>query len=321
LSDRQWRPTASISALRQRAHLLATARTFFAEHQVLEVDTPHLVSSTVTDVQIASFAVEAAGRYLHTSPEYAMKRLLAEGSGDIYQICKVYRAEAGSRLHNPEFTLVEWYRADFNLSQIMHETAALTNALLQSAGLAPRALHPITYADAFMQALGIDPLLASTDSLAGHSRQLGLAHDSVASSTRDDLLDFLMATVVGPTLGRDRLTVVHHYPASQASLAMLDAADPRTALRFELYCQGIELANGFVELADAAEQRLRFEADIEARTRRQLAAPLPDERLLAALAQGLPPCAGVALGFDRVAMICLGASAIDQVIAFPWERA
>jgi elongation factor P--(R)-beta-lysine ligase len=321
LSARQWQPTASFKALRQRAHLLATARAFFADRHILEVETANLVSGTVTDVQIASFTVNVAQRYLHTSPEYAMKRLLASGSGDIYQICKVYRAEECSRLHNPEFTLVEWYRLGFDMSQIMQETAALTNALLQSAGLTPRPLQSITYADAFVQALELDPLSAPLASLADHSQRLGLSSDSVASSTRDDLLDFLMAAVVGPTLGQDRLTCVHHYPASQAALAMLDATDPRTALRFELYCQGTELANGFVELANVSEQRRRFEIDIQERKRRRLATPQPDENLLAALDHGLPPCAGVALGFDRVLMMGMGAATLDEVIAFPWERA
>lgn len=172
-----------------------------------------------------------------------------------------------------------------------------------------------------MHALECDPLTASRETLAGLAARHGLASSSITGASRDDLLDFLVAVVVGPQLGQDRLTCLHHFPASQAALAQLDEADPRTALRFELYAQGIELANGYVELASATEQRRRFEADRDERQRRGLPLPAIDERLLAALQSGLPACAGVALGFDRVAMLALGAGRIDEVLAFPWSRA
>ena len=319
----EWRPTATRDTLRRRAGLLVAARAFFAAREVLEVETPIALSRTVTDVQIASLRVDCGSheRWLQTSPEYPMKRLLAAGSGDIFQLCHVFRAGESGRLHNPEFTLVEWYRLGFGLQQIMEETAALAAALLRSAGAAAPPMEALAYAEAFRRELNTDPLSAATDELAALAQQHGLAASSIAGASRDDLLDFLIAVVVGPRLGRGRLTCLHHFPASQAALAQLDAADPRTALRFELYAEGVELANGYVELASPAEQQRRFEADLAERRRRGAVQPGIDTRLLAALQSGLPACAGVAMGFDRVAMLALGISHIDEVLAFPWDRA
>jgi lysyl-tRNA synthetase class 2 len=317
-----WRPSASLEDLRLRAALLTRTREFFAQRGVLEVETPILVNAAVTDVHIHSAEVLLAGsaraRFLHTSPEYAMKRLLASGSGDIYQICRVVRGEERSRLHNPEFTLVEWYRLGFSLERLMSEVEALMHTLLGS-GQAARAAERITYAQAFLRELGIDPLSTPTAELAELARTLGYA--SGAGSDRDELLEFIMATRVGPRLGWGTLTFVHGYPASQAALARLDASDERTARRFELYCDGVELANGFHELSVATEQRARFNRDNEERRRRGLAHRELDEHLLAALEAGLPDCSGVALGFDRVLMLAAGATHIDDVLAFPDERA
>jgi lysyl-tRNA synthetase class 2 len=307
--------------LRQRAALLDCARAFFRARGVLEVETPILLARTVTDVQIESLQLATPARYLHTSPEYPMKRLLAAGSGDIFQICHVFRAGERSRLHNPEFTMIEWYRLGLDLPAIMAETAALAAGLLNAAGRSAPAVELLGYREAFLGSLGCDPLTATTAALATLAAGLGLAAQSIATATRDDLLDFLVATQVGPALGRDRLTCLHHFPASQAALAQLDADDPRTALRFELYAEGVELANGYVELGSSDEQRQRFSADQAERQRRGLAQPAMDTRLLAALEHGLPRCAGVAMGFDRVAMLALGATSIDAVQAFPWERA
>ncbi|MFO7325566.1 MAG: EF-P lysine aminoacylase EpmA [Pseudomonadota bacterium] len=317
-----WRPSASPETLRRRARLLATAREFFAARGVLEVETPVALQHPVTDVQIASMALQGEPpRWLQTSPEYPMKRLLAAGCGDIYQICHVFRAGESGRLHNPEFTLVEWYRLGFDLEQIMRETAALAAALLEAGGAAAPPFEALSYAQAFQRELGCDPLSAPQQALARLAAEHGLTAGSIAGASRDDLLDFLVAVVVGPRLGRGTLTCLHHYPASQAALAELDADDPRTALRFELYAGGIELANGYVELASAEEQRRRFTADLAERRRRGLPEPSIDDRLLAALEAGLPRCAGVAMGFDRVAMLALGATHIDEVLAFPWDRA
>ena len=318
-----WRPSAGIEALKLRAQLLAGVREYFHTRGVLEVETPLAVSRTVSDPQIESLRLAGdASRYLHTSPEYAMKRLLAAGSGDIFQVCKVFRAGERSRLHNPEFTMVEWYRAGMGLTEIMAETAALAAQLL--AGGWPQAGASVEYLDyqaAFQRELQLDPMTATLETVAALCGAHGLAEQSIRGASRDQLLDFLVATLIGPRLGRQALTCLHHYPASQAALAQLDAADPRTALRFELYAAGVELANGYVELADAAEQAQRFALDQQLRQARGLSSIETDERLIAALRAGLPRCAGVALGFDRVLMLAAGATDIDAVLAFPWERA
>ena len=326
MSD-DWRPTASRQMLQLRAALLARTRGFFAARGVLEVDTPIVVNAPVTDVHIhcAQVMLEAAAPretapppyFLHTSPEYAMKRLLAAGAGDIYQICHVVRALERGRLHNAEFTLIEWYRLGLSLDALMGEVEALVRELLGR----PRA-HPaaerVSYREAFLRALALDPFTAPLAQLAEQAQRVGF---DGAATDRDELLELLMATVVGPQLAQGGLTFVHAYPASQAALARLDPVDPRAAQRFELYCNGIELANGFHELASAREQRERFERDIAARRRLGLPVATLDERLLAALESGLPDCCGVALGFDRTLMLAAGAERIDAILPFPIERA
>lgn len=361
-NSESWRPTASLRMLELRAEALAATRDFFAAHGVLEVDTPVVVNAPVTDVHIHSAEVRfpspdgtlpdgagpnvelsvtpgstapssatngltvrgSSAYYLHTSPEFAMKRLLASGSGDIYQICHVVRGLERGRQHNAEFTLVEWYRLGYSLEQLMDETEALARHVLGPAAASMRG-ERISYEEAFRTSLGFDPLTAPLETLDTAARDAGLvmaAEPGVPEQARRDaLLEFLMSAKVGPTLGRGALTCVHRYPASQAALARLDDRDPRCALRFELYCEGMELANGFHELASAAEQRARFEHDLDERRRRGLPADRMDEFLLGALAAGLPDCAGVALGFDRLLMLASGASRIDEVLTFPIERA
>jgi elongation factor P--(R)-beta-lysine ligase len=334
-----WRPAISRERLGARAALLRRAREFFAARAVLEVDTPLVVNATASDLHIHSGSVQLAPEsatagaaaacsrplFLHTSPEYAMKRLLAAGSGDIYQICHVVRGMESGRLHNPEFTLIEWYRLGFSLAQLMDEVEALVRTLLGEAAAA-RASERLTYRDAFLRELGLDPLTVTIAELERAARPLAYrAEASVAAPRapveRDEWLELLMGAVVGPRLGREALTFVHHYPATQAALARLDPADPGVALRFELYCDGIELANGFHELAAASEQRARFARDNEERRGRGLPTVEPDERLLAALAAGLPDCAGVALGFDRLVMLATAASHIGEVLPFPTASA
>ena len=314
-----WRPSASRARLAQRADLLAATRDFFGERGLLEVETPMLVGAAVTDTHLESVPARVGARtmHLHTSPEYAMKRLLAAGSGDIWQLCRVARGDERSRLHNPEFTLLEWYRCGWSMAQLIDEVAALFDALCLRAGAARRPLVVRRYADAFRDLFGVDPLTASDAALGALARDAGLAGDAA----RDDLLDFLVGAKLGPTLGRGEWLALTHWPASQAALARLDPADPRTALRFEVYADGIELANGFEELADPREQTARFAADNAARRARGLPEHAVDERLLAALAAGLPPCSGVAVGFDRAVMVATGARSIDDVIAFTTEQA
>jgi lysyl-tRNA synthetase class 2 len=318
----QWRPTASLAVLRRRAEALALTREFFRQRNVLEVETPALVNAPVSDLNIGSVRVEMPGRegaplFLHTSPEYAMKRLLAAGSGDIYQLCHVFRGAERGRQHNPEFTMLEWYRLGFSLERLMDEVAELTQALLGS----KLPVEMLSYRDALRRHAGIDPLDADDAQLRRAAQALGLDAARAQDSGRDELLDLIVGAQVGPALGADGLTFMHRYPATQAALARLDADDPRVALRFELYLHGIELANGYHELSSAAEQRMRFSTDQQARKARGLPAFSLDQHLLAALDAGLPDCAGVALGFDRVLMLAVGAANIDEVLAFPTERA
>jgi lysyl-tRNA synthetase class 2 len=316
-----WRPTAAKSAWELRARLLAESRAFFAERGVLEVETPLLGRHAVTDPHLSSIAAQdtASGAhfYLQTSPEYAMKRMLAAGAPDIYQIGKAFRGGELGRNHNLEFTLIEWYRRGFSMATLMDEVEALLERLLGRARLG-RA-ERIRYGDAVHRELGVDPLAAPVAALAAVARsRVGPLPDGVMDD-RDALLDLLMAVAVGPKLGREGLTFVFGYPASQAALARL-AADG-TAARFEAYLDGLELCNGFEELGDPAEQRRRFDVDGQLRATRGLPSVAPDAPLLAALAAGLPDCAGVALGFDRVLMLAAGASDIRSVLTFPTETA
>jgi len=317
-----WRPTASRAALELRAAMLARARAFFAERGVLEVETPILGAAGTTDPQIESLTTRVAGIappfYLGTSPEYAMKRLLAAGSGDIYQICKVFRDEERGRWHNPEFTMIEWYRLDFDDAALMTEVEEFAARLLAPHRALPAA-ERLSYAGALGRHAGVDALRADAEDLRAAAVAHGIQCD--AELDRDGHLDLLMGLVVGPKLGRGRPTFVCDYPASQASLARLKPGEPPVAARFEFYVDGIEIANGFHELSVASEQRARFVQDIETRRRRGQALPAVDERLLAALGEGLPECAGVALGFDRLAAVAAGAAALREIMAFPIDRA
>jgi elongation factor P--(R)-beta-lysine ligase len=317
-----WRPTAPLATLRRRAAALATTREFFRQRNVLEVETPAMVNSPVSDVNIGSVRVEMPGGdvtplFLHTSPEYAMKRLLAAGSGDIYQVCHVFRGAERGRQHNPEFTMLEWYRLGFSLEQLMDEVAALVLAMLGR----DLPVEKVSYREAVRRHAGFDPLDADDEVLRRAAQALGLDAGRARESGRDELLDLVVGAQVGPALGATGLTFLHRYPASQAALARLDAGDPRVALRFELYHRGIELANGYHELSNPAEQRMRFGNDQQLRKARGQPAFSIDQFLLAALEAGLPDCAGVALGFDRVLMLAVGAANIDEVLAFPTERA
>ena len=320
-----WRPTAALENLRARAEVLAEIRGFFAAREVLEVQTPLLSGATVTDLHLHSVTCEyrgpgaADGRtlYLQTSPEFAMKRLLAAGSGAIYQICTAVRDGEAGRRHNPEFTMLEWYRPGFDHHRLMDEIDELMAEVL---GLPPAGR--LTYHEAFVQHARIAPHTADGAELARCARDHGIAQgEPLTEDDRDGWLALLMSHVVEPRLGRGRPDFVVDYPASQAALARVRPGDPPVAERFELYIEGTELANGFHELNDPAEQRLRFERDLAARREAGLPAVPVDGRLLAALEAGLPDCAGVALGIDRLVMLGTHASRIDEVIAFPIDRA
>lgn len=315
-----WQPTAPLKYLKLRAELLAKLRQFFAARSVLEVDTPALSRAGATDRHIGSFRVDdgrGGALYLHTSPEFPMKRLLAAGSGDIWQLCKVFRNGETGRRHNPEFTMVEWYRVGFDHHQLMAEVAELLGALVPE--LAPP--EYLTYGEAFQRHAGLDPFAATPQACRAALTADGHHPPAEGELDRDGWLDLLAGELVYPALGQGRLTFIYNYPASQAALARVWPGEPPVAERFEAFIDGVELVNGFHELADAAEQRQRFEADRTYRRQQGLMDVPMDERLLAALKQGLPDCAGVALGFDRLVMIAAGARSLAEVIAFPADRA
>jgi lysyl-tRNA synthetase class 2 len=321
-----WRPTASRAALVRRAEMLRAARTFFQERGVLEVETPVLSAAAVTDPQIESLSTQVLGMpgpsYLCPSPEYSMKRLLAAGSGDIYQICKAFRDAERGRWHNPEFTLIEWYRLGFNDAALMDEVETLVAMLLAPARML-RPAERLTYSDALQRHTGVDAFNATDAELKQTAERFRIRCD--AELDRDARLDLLMGLIVGPQLGREQPCFICDYPASQAALARLKPSgagvDARVAARFELYLDGVELANGFHELAAPAEQRARFLHDQGLRRARGQVAPPLDENLLAALEHGMPECSGVALGFDRLVAIALGADHLAAAMAFSIDNA
>lgn len=320
-----WRPGATLDILRERARLNADLRSFFATRGVLEVETPLLCSATATDLHLKSLTVGAgdsaadspgATKYLQTSPEFALKRLLAAGSGPVYQLGKAFRADEAGGRHNPEFTLLEWYRPGWSLAQLMDETEALLVAIL-----ACDRCDRTSYRALFDAHFGINP----------HATELATLRELVTRETSyghaDDLdvaacLDLLFSVCIESTLGHERPLFVSDYPAVQAALALVrvNADGDRVAARCEVYVRGMELANGYDELLDAAEQRRRFLADNAIRRQRGWPEIPLDERFLSALAHGLPPCSGIALGVDRLLMLRAGAATIDEVLAFSAPR-
>lgn len=305
--------------------MLERLRGFFATRGVLEVETPVLSHAATADPHLASFLANGADPrerfYLHTSPEFAMKRLLAAGSGAIYQVCKVFREGESGRLHNPEFTMVEWYRPGIDHHGLMVEVSELVENVLGP----ERALgqpETLTYRDVFERHAGLDPHRTSVRVLAARTREFDITPPAtLAENELDGWRDLMLTHVVEPQLGRNRLSFVYDYPASQAALARVRPGDPPLASRFEAYLDGMELANGFHELGDATEQHRRFQQDLERRRNAGLPEPPIDQNLLAALHAGLPDCSGVALGFDRLAMAACGAKSISEVMAFPFDRA
>jgi len=311
-----------MDALRLRAEILAKIRAFFAERGVLEVETPLLASAPVTDLHLHALSCRYRGPgadegrelYLQTSPEFAMKRLLAAGSGSIYQICRAVRDGEAGRRHNPEFTILEWYRHGWDHHRLMDEVDELLAATLGC-----RSGERLSYAEVFERYGGIDVFAEKDEALRLRVGELGV--DGAQGLSRDDLLDLVLTHLIEPKLGHCQSTFIHDYPASQASLARVRDGDPPLAERFEVFAEGVELANGYHELVDPAEQRRRFESDLEARRSRGLPEVPIDERLLAALEHGLPDSAGVALGVDRLLMVAAGTRDLGDVVAFPIDRA
>ncbi|WOS42598.1 EF-P lysine aminoacylase EpmA [Xanthomonas rydalmerensis] len=313
-----------LSALQLRARLNAAIRGFFAARGVLEVETPMLSAAGNTEPNIDSFQTRFSGhvdagpalRWLRTSPEYPLKRLLAAGIGDCYELGRVFRnGEAGGR-HNPEFTMLEWYRVGWDHRQLIDETVELVRTALALVGRSAT-LQVLSYRDLFLQGLELDPFTAPLEALQQPLRDIRIDADGLG---RDDWLDLLMTHRLQPAFPADRLTVVHDWPASQCALARIRDGDPPVAERFELYLGGYELANGYHELNDAGEQRRRFLRDHALRQARGAVLPPLDERLLQAL-PALPDCAGVAVGVDRLLMAMRGTAQIGDVLAYDFAHA
>ena len=318
------RDTRKIAALRSRASLYALIRTFFASRGVLEVETPMLGAAGNTEPNIESFSTPFAGRadagtrerWLRTSPEFPLKRLLAEGIGDCYELGRVFRNGEAGRRHNPEFTMLEWYRVGWDHHRLVEETIELVQAALAAAGRSAEVAR-YSYRELFAQGAGVDPFTASPEALRAPLADVRIEDEGL---TRDDWLDLLLTHRLQPAFPRDRITVVLDFPPSQAALAKIRDDAPPVAERFELYLGPYELANGYHELTDAAEQRARFERDnLRRRERGQREVPI-DERLLAAL-PSMPTCAGVALGIERLLMCLARTDAIADVLAFPFADA
>ncbi|MGJ3256172.1 MAG: EF-P lysine aminoacylase EpmA [Alcanivorax sp.] len=308
-----WQPTASLAAIKARAELLSTARAFFAARNVLEVDTPQLARYGVSDPHIQCIPVPGYG-YLQSSPEYHMKRLLAAGSGPIYQICKAYRhGEAGGR-HNPEFTMLEWYRPGFGLNDLVEECLTLFSDLFPDARS-----QTYRFRDLFHDVTGLDLLTADDSALIAHAE----SHGAPEGLNKPAAVDYLMATQVEAALPAEQLSVVTDFPGWAAALAQTheDEDGATVARRFEIYYRGLELANGYQELTDAAEQKRRFEKDNIQREQHDLHPMDADPYLLDAMKAGLPDCSGVAMGVERLLMAQQGSGKIHDVITFPGSRA
>lgn len=320
-----WQPTISIAVAKKRANIIDQIRHFFKERDVLEVDTPALSQSTITDVYIEAFKCRynylssdtAVPLYLQTSPEFAMKRLLAAGFGDIFQIGKAFRHEAFGRYHNPEFTLLEWYRLGYDHFQLMDEVAELLISILNC----PQP-EKITYQNIFIKHVNIDPLATSQQALLDLLDKENKLSDWIIQENDLDLcLQLVFSELIEINIGKSKPCFVYDFPKTQASLAKISPIDPRVAERFECYFKGIELANGFNELTNADIQRSRFDNDNLIRVNKGLEEKTIDENFIAALQSGLPDCAGVALGIDRLIMLACDVEQISEVITFPIQNA
>jgi len=314
-----WQPTASFENIKTRARILQSIRAFFTERNVLEVETPVLSAAAITDPQLESFSLCFQRReyYLNTSPEFYMKRLLAAGSGDIYQLARVFRDDESGRFHNPEFTLLEWYRLDYDHHQLMDEIEQLIKFLMQTDELP---VQRISYQQAFINQLKIDPLDVTAQELkrCAEVNEIEIPQ-GMSVDDKDMWLDWLMLVSVAPGFKQDGFTFLYDYPATQAALARLDKNDQRVANRFELFFGELELGNGFYELSDASEQQKRFESENKTRQLNGQKQVPVDQFLLDALKAGLPDCSGVAIGVDRLLMLITKASQINQVMSFGKE--
>ncbi|WP_228778883.1 EF-P lysine aminoacylase EpmA [Methylobacter sp. BlB1] len=322
-----WRPTCSVEHLRLRAQVLADIRKFFAERSVLEVETPLLSQGIGTDPQLAFFTTEYSlvpqkqTLFLQTSPEFAMKRLLAAGSGSIYQIAKAFRNGESGRFHNPEFTMLEWYHVGFKLAELMDECADLIARLFDHRKPLMET-ERFTYQAIFQRYTGLDPLEFSYPQYCAYALDNQLPEAvSICGNDHAIWLDFIFSHKVQPYLGRNALCMVYGFPVCQSSLARISEHDPLITDRVELFIDGVELGNGYFELTDAKEQSERFDKELDIRRQRNLPASVKDERLIAALQAGLPECSGMAIGLDRLLMLLSDSASIEDVLGFPVNRA
>jgi len=316
--QQDWRPNASQAARRLRAQLYKTIRDFFDQRDVLEVDTPILSSGASTDPMLDHLSCINTGQsyYLQTSPEFAMKRLLAAESGSIYQICRCFRAGESGRRHNPEFTMLEWYRTDFSLQQLIDEIVCLLQHWFPQ-----RVARDYDYEELITQHTGLNYDSSSIEDIRNYLSSNSASYSiELLQGRRDDLFDLIFSSEIEPTLGIDNIAIMTNYPASQAQFAELSNCGNH-AKRFEVYINGIELANGYEELADSNEQAMRFAQHNEQRIALSKPAISVDQRLLSALTHGLPQCSGVALGLDRLLMLVADLESLDQVLEFSLDRA
>ncbi len=320
--DLLWQPSASVESLKKRARIVSAIRAFFAARGVLEVETPALGRTGNPDPAVEPFRVQGDGPgpnyLLHTSPEFPMKRLVAAGSGPIFQICRVFRKGESGLWHEPEFSMLEWYRPDWDAPQLMAEIRDLLGTLNPDWSQ-PGAFHSITYRRLFLHYLDFDPFLASTDEIQNLVARVGISYTG-SELDRDDWLNLILTHRLETHLGQDGPCFLTDYPVSQAALAKIRSGDPPVAERFELYIKGVEIANGYHELTDPREQRRRFQEGNGARKSRNLAEMPLDPHLIAALDSGMPDCSGVALGVDRLVALLLGYDRLAPAISFGCER-
>lgn len=323
----QWQPACDLIYLPLRAQLLSLIRDFFKQRLVLEVETPLMCQATGTDPQLDFFSSayhclpENKIMYLQTSPEFAMKRLLAAGSGSIFQICKAFRNGELGRLHNPEFSMLEWYRLEFDMHQLMDEVTELLTQILSKFYHFDSHLK-ISYSELFEQVTGLNPLFFCRQTYQQYATENAI-HEAIEICGNDHSmwLDFIFSHKVQATLTNYTLCIVYGYPAIQSSLARINTENPAIADRFEVFVKGIELGNGFFELSDAHEQEKRFDVENKYRHTKKKPSVEKDQRFLAALRFGLPDCSGVALGLDRLLMLVSNNHSLNDILAFPFDRA
>lgn len=323
----EWRPTCSIELLHLRAQLFAEIRQFFSARAVLEVETPLLSYCSGTDPQLDFFTTDYCSPplrhtlFLQTSPEFAMKRLLAAGSGSIYQLCKAFRNGESGRYHNPEFSLLEWYRVGFTLTQLMEEVGELI-AVLFNGRKTLNSSQRFAYQELFQSHTGLNPLVFSYQDYCAYARDNDQP-DAVSICGYDHglWLDFIFSHNIQPHLGENAVCMVYGYPACQSSLARINEGNPNVTDRVEVFINGVELGNGYYELTDAKEQDRRFDKEIAIRQQRKSPITVKDKHLIAAMEAGLPECSGMAIGLDRLLMLLTNSANINDVLNFPVHRA